>query len=86
MNSSTKAKLINLALLLSFSLPLLGPFLASTRVRWQLLQPLSAGLILTLFYREVAVERFMINQETKNKHLKEFFAGGNREWGTGLSP
>ena len=75
MNSSTKTKLINLALLLSFSLPLLGPFLGVDPNKVAAIATLVAGLILTIFYREVAAERFRINQETKNKHLKEFFAG-----------
>jgi len=75
MNLSTKTKLISLVLLLSLSLPLLGPYLGVDTDKAAALGSLAAGLMLTIFYRDFAAERFRINQETKNKHLKEFFAG-----------
>jgi hypothetical protein len=78
-SKTNKSKMINLALLLSLLLPLLGSFLGIDADKAAAIGSLAAGLILVIFYREVAEERFRINQETKNKHLKEFFAGETLE-------
>jgi hypothetical protein len=75
MNASTKTKLINLALLLSLALPLASSFFGFDTNKVAAIGFLSSGLILTLFYREVAAERYKINRETKNRHLQELFAG-----------
>jgi hypothetical protein len=75
MNTSKKMTFINVGIVLSILLPFVEAFLKLETDVFTVIGTLSLGAIFTFFNHEVAAERYRINQETKNPHLKKFYAG-----------